>query len=79
MTRECLDADPFAQLAGALLNRAKLDAARGDLSALAWLICDGATLAARLHPDGDDLVLSFCRQTLAAVDAGKARAVWSLK
>jgi hypothetical protein len=76
--RDFPQCDPFAALAGALLNRAKLDALRGDLSAPAWLICDGATLAARLHPDGDDLVLAFCRQALAAVDAEQVRVVWGV-
>jgi hypothetical protein len=77
-TRELPQCDPFTLLAGALLNRAKRDAARGDLAALAWLVTDGATLAARLHPDGDDLVLRFARAALAAVDAEQVRVVWGV-
>ena len=72
------EVDPWAALAGALLARAQADAEAGDLAALGWLIVVGSDLAARLHPDGDDLVLSFARATLAQVDAGRVRARWNL-
>lgn len=73
------DCDPWAAIAGKLLELAVADARKGDLGALAWLIADGTTMAKRLHPDGDDWVLRFAQAIFAEMDAGHVRAIWKIE
>jgi len=68
--------DPTAALALAILKRAKEDAARGDLGALAWLVSTGRDVADAIADGSGAAVLAFCRDTLANVDAGAIRAAW---
>ena len=71
--------DPAVGVWLAIIKRAKQDAALGDLSALAWLVGDGVEIAARIGGDAaGEGVISFCREVLAQVDAGKVRARWRL-
>jgi hypothetical protein len=75
MTRETVN-DPWAALAVALLVRAKQDAARGDVGALAWLVYAGRDMADALSDGAGHGVLAFARDALTAMDAGAIRAAW---
>ncbi len=70
--------DPWRALAVALLARAKLDAQRGDLGALAWLVVTGRDIADALADGAGCSVLAFARATLAAMDAGSVKTVWKI-
>ena len=70
---------PFAALALAILNRAKLDARRGDLAALAWLIVAGADIAETVTPGGAGLVLAFCRDQVQRVESEQVKTVWGIE
>ena len=70
--------DPERRLAVAILERAKLDAARGDVGALAWLIHTGAAWADTIADHGYDLVLGFCADIAQSIDNGTLRATWRI-
>lgn len=70
--------DPTAALALAILKRAKMDAARGDLGALAWLISPGSEWADTLAPGWGTDVINFCRDTWQRMDAGALASRWGL-
>jgi hypothetical protein len=74
------DCDPVLSIWLACLNRAKSDAAQGDLSAVAWLATTGIELAEAIAPDsGADLAITqLCRQVLADVDRGELRQKWAI-
>jgi hypothetical protein len=65
-------------LALKVLERAKRDADRGDLAALAWLITAGADLADKIVDGGRYEILRFARQQLDRLEAGEVRAAWKL-
>lgn len=67
------DADPWARLALAILERAQSDATRGDLAALAWLVGPGYDLADRLdHTGGGALaLLRWCYDRLNRLEAAR--------
>lgn len=58
-----VDCDPHIGIILAILRQAKVDAERGDLSALAWLLTTGAGIAESITEGGADGVLSFARET----------------
>lgn len=67
------EADPWARLALAILERAQSDAGRGDLAALAWLVGPGYDLAERLDPHGGALaLLRWCYDRLNRLEAARA-------
>lgn len=70
------DPDPWQALALAILSRAKRDAARGDLGALAWLIVAGVDIAEDVRPGAGDVILSFARGCMQEVETEKIIAHW---
>ena len=71
------ECDPALAVWLACLNRAKRDAARGDLSAVAWLASDGLILAEAIHDGASNDIVRFCRQVLARVEQGEMAAKWT--
>jgi len=73
-----LQCEPATALTLALLQRAKLDAQRGDLAALAWLVSTGAELADVIQSGARHAVLKFARETLAEIDARDVASTWGI-
>ncbi|KXK10996.1 MAG: hypothetical protein UZ14_CFX002002964 [Chloroflexi bacterium OLB14] len=73
VVEEC---DPWAVLAITLLERARRDARRGDLAALAWLVFAGIDWAERIAPGAGDSLLVFCQDVLQKIEAGRVKATW---
>ena len=69
--------DPATAVLLAILKRAKADAARGDLAAVAWLVSDGLILAEAIHDGASNDIVAFCRQVLARVEQGEMAAKWT--
>jgi hypothetical protein len=70
---------PEITIALKLLERAKLDAARGNLEALAWLVTQGADIAHALSPrEGREQVLAFARRQLARIETEDLKTTWGL-
>lgn len=70
------DIDPWAFFAARILEKARDDAARGDLAALAWLIYGGSQLADLIAPGEGQAVLSFCRSVFDNIETNKIKATW---
>jgi hypothetical protein len=74
--RECVD--PWHRLALQALERAKRDAKRGDLGALAWLIFIGKDWADALAPGASEQILDFAAQQIEKADKEELKTTWKL-
>ena len=61
-TKMLVDVDEQRALLGGILYRARLDAEKGNLCALAFLIAEGAGYAEFIAPGGGAITLKFCRE-----------------
>lgn len=68
--------DPWLALALRIVQIAKQDAAKGDLGAVVFLLTDGTRIADQISDGASEAILSFCREVLAQVDAGKVKKKW---
>lgn len=66
------------RLALGILQRAKRDAASGDLAAVAWLVYAGADLAESLSPGGRGAVIAWCDSVLEDIDRQEVEQCWQL-
>jgi len=70
------ESDPWLALALRVVQIAKQDAAKGDLSAIAFLLTDGTRIADQISDGAGEAILSFCREVLADVDNGELQRKW---
>lgn len=70
------DVDPMHGLMLAIIQRAKLDAKKGDLGALAFLVADGLDYVERFNLGCEGEILNFCNEIASEIDAGKLTGKW---
>lgn len=56
------DADPHVTILINIIRQAKIDAEKGNLAALAFLIAEGADLSDNISEGTREAVLRFCRE-----------------
>ena len=71
--------DPAMAMAAQILRQAQVDAERGDLAALAWLVLTGCEIADILADGGRVMVLRWARRCLERHDHGEVARRWGVE
>ena len=69
---------PCHALAIAIIERAQLDAKRGDLGALAWLLHTGIDWAEALTPGAGGQIVDFVARQIEKANKEELKTTWGL-